>query len=41
VRALDNKSLLIDGPSRQKFPSKPSQEEPLVDIRHISSGTRR
>jgi transcription antitermination factor NusG len=41
VRALDNKSLLIDGPSLQKFPAQPSHQEPLVDIRHISSGTRR
>ncbi len=40
VRALDNKSLIIDGPPG-KFPAQRTQKEPLVDIRRISSGTRR
>jgi transcription antitermination factor NusG len=40
VRALDSKPLIIDAPSLQKFPAQSSQQE-VLDIRRISSGTRR
>ncbi len=40
VRALESRSLVVDGSSPEKFPAQPSQEE-LIDIPRISSGGRR